>query len=72
MVHIKEGARCVESCSLFFSQRETTLAERVCFTDRKMENVKKVCLLTHCSRETRKRVNGKQCRPRSDAAECGV
>ena len=28
--------------------------------------------LTHCSRETRKRVIGKQCRPRSDAAECGV
>ena len=27
--------------------------------------------LTHCSRETRKRVIGKQCRPRSDAAECG-
>ena len=25
--------------------------------------------LTHCSRETRKRVIGKQCRPRSDAAE---
>ena len=25
--------------------------------------------LTHCSRETRKRVSGKQCRPRSDAAE---
>ena len=28
--------------------------------------------LTHCSRETRKRVLSKQCRPRSDAAECGV
>ena len=28
--------------------------------------------LTHCSRETRKRVIGKQCRPRSDAAERGV
>ena len=28
--------------------------------------------LTHCSRETRKRVIGKQCRPRSDAAECGI
>ena len=28
--------------------------------------------LTHCSRETRKRVLGKQCRPRSDAAERGV
>ena len=25
--------------------------------------------LTHCSRETSKRVIGKQCRPRSDAAE---
>ena len=29
-------------------------------------------LLTHCSRETRKTVIGKQCRPRSDAAECSV
>ena len=28
--------------------------------------------LTHCSRETRKRVTGKQCGPRSDATECGV
>ena len=28
--------------------------------------------LTHCSRETPKRVTGKQCRPRSDAAERGV
>ena len=28
--------------------------------------------LTHCSQETRKRVIGKQCRPRSDAAECGI
>ena len=28
--------------------------------------------LTHCSRETRKRVIGKQCRPRSDAAERGI
>ena len=28
--------------------------------------------LTHCSWETRKRVLGKQCRPRSDAAECSV
>ena len=28
--------------------------------------------LTHCSWETRKRVIGKQCRPRSDAAEHGV
>ena len=28
--------------------------------------------LTHCSRETRKRVIGKQCRPRSDAAKRGV
>ena len=28
--------------------------------------------ITHCSRETRKRVIGKQCRPRSDAAERGV
>ena len=27
--------------------------------------------VTHCSRKTRKRVIGKQCRPRSDAAECG-
>ena len=26
--------------------------------------------LTHCSRETCKRVIGKQCRPRSDATEC--
>ena len=30
------------------------------------------CPLTHCSRETRKRVIGKQCTPRSDAAERGV
>ena len=29
-------------------------------------------ILTHCSLETHKRVTGKQCRPRSDAAECGV
>ena len=29
-------------------------------------------ILTHCSRETRKRVIGKQCRPISDAAERGV
>ena len=28
--------------------------------------------LTHCSLETRKRIIGKQCRPRSDAAECRV
>ena len=28
--------------------------------------------LTHCSQETRKRVTDKQCRPRSDAAECGI
>ena len=28
--------------------------------------------LTYCSRDTRKRVIGKQCRPRSDAAERGV
>ena len=28
--------------------------------------------VTHCSRETRKRVLGKQCRPRSDAPEPGV
>ena len=28
--------------------------------------------LTHCSRETRKRVIGKQCRPRSDATECSI
>ena len=28
--------------------------------------------LTHCSRETHKRVIGKQCRPSSDAAECSV
>ena len=28
--------------------------------------------ITHCSRENRKRVIGKQCRPRSDAAERGV
>ena len=28
--------------------------------------------LTYCSRETRKRVIGKQCRPRSDTAECGI
>ena len=28
--------------------------------------------LTHCSLETHKRVIGKQCRPRSDTAECGV
>ena len=28
--------------------------------------------LTHCSLETPKRVTGKQCRPRSDAAGCGV
>ena len=27
---------------------------------------------THCSRETRKSVFGKHCRPRSDAAFCGV
>ena len=30
------------------------------------------CQLTHCSWETPKRVSGKQCRPRSDAAECGI
>ena len=29
-------------------------------------------VLSNCSRETRKRVIGKQCRPRSDAAERGV
>ena len=28
--------------------------------------------LTHCSLETSKRVIGKQCRPRSDATECGI
>ena len=28
--------------------------------------------LTHCSREIRKRVIGKPCRPISDTAECGV
>ena len=28
--------------------------------------------LTHCSWVTPKRVFGKQCRPRSEAAECGV
>ena len=28
--------------------------------------------LTHCSRETCKRVTGKQCRPRSEATECGI
>ena len=27
---------------------------------------------THCKQETRKRVIGKQCRPRSNAAECDV
>ena len=32
----------------------------------------KLPCLTHCSWETHKRVIGKQCRPRSDAAECGV
>ena len=29
-------------------------------------------VLTHCSWETPKRLIGKQCRPRSDAAECGI
>ena len=29
-------------------------------------------LLTRCSLETPKRVIGKQCRPRSDAAECSI
>ena len=28
--------------------------------------------LTHCSLETPKEIFGKQCRPRSDAAECDV
>ena len=31
-----------------------------------------IVTLTYCSRDTRKRVLGKQCRPRSDATECGV
>ena len=31
-----------------------------------------VVTLTHCSREIGKRVIGKQCRPRSDAAKCGI
>ena len=31
-----------------------------------------VKLLTHCCLETPKRVIGKQCRPRSDAPECGI
>ena len=30
------------------------------------------CLITHCSQETCKRVNGKQCKARSDAAECSI
>ena len=38
--------------------------------------LKTVCmnspLLTHCCRETSKNVIGKQCRPRSDAAECDI
>ena len=28
--------------------------------------------LTHCSQETHKTVTGKQCRPRSEAAESGI
>ena len=31
-----------------------------------------ISLLTHCSWDTHKRIIGKQCRPRSDAAECYV
>ena len=29
-------------------------------------------ILTHCSLETSKRVIGKQCKPKSDATECGI
>ena len=29
-------------------------------------------LLTHCSLENPRRVFGKQCKPRSDAAECSI
>ena len=36
------------------------------------EIVKTLISLTHCSREAHKRVIGKQCRPRSDAAERGI
>ena len=37
-----------------------------------LQVISKMPYLTHCSRETRKRVIDKQCRPRSDAAERGV
>ena len=37
-----------------------------------MTALDKILFLTHCSLETPKRVIDKQCRPRSDAAECGI
>ena len=36
------------------------------------ESFWRVVKVSYCSLETHKRVIGKQCRPRSDAAECGV
>ena len=42
------------------------------YLGRVMDQMQYYNSLTHCSRETSKRVIGKQCRPRSDAAERGV
>ena len=42
------------------------------FCDCDSPRTSSILFLTHCSLETPKRVIGKQCRPRSDAAECGV
>ena len=43
-----------------------------CTSYRRAKNEHEMQPITHCSRETRKRVLGKQCRPRSDGAECGI
>ena len=59
-LHIINNTRINESkwrCGTIFRQKKTNWKESK---------------LTHFSRETRKRVTGKRCRPRSDAAERGV
>ena len=68
-----EGTRCYLEVTLDFIEgaryyHGTTLncLETLAFVS------KHLVPLTHCSRETRKRVIGKQCRPRSDATERGV
>ena len=55
MIHIQCQA-------LFFSEKKKIKV---------LSAVVVISALTHCSLQTPKRVIGKQCRPISDAAECG-